>query len=79
MKSVEPVLLGVRGRSLQLKKSRNVKQLVEAVRTTHSRKPNEVMERIVSLCGDVPRIELFARQRVAGWDAWGNEVGFYDV
>ncbi|KKK78409.1 hypothetical protein LCGC14_2843830, partial [marine sediment metagenome] len=25
-------------------------------------------------CGDVPRIELFARERVVGWDAWGNEV-----
>jgi N6-adenosine-specific RNA methylase IME4 len=24
--------------------------------------------------GDLPRIELFARQRVDGWDAWGNEV-----
>jgi N6-adenosine-specific RNA methylase IME4 len=23
----------------------------------------------------VPRIELFARDRVEGWDAWGNEVG----
>jgi site-specific DNA-methyltransferase (adenine-specific) len=26
------------------------------------------------LCGDVPRIELFARQRTQGWDVWGNEV-----
>lgn len=24
--------------------------------------------------GDMPRIELFAREVVAGWDAWGNEV-----
>jgi site-specific DNA-methyltransferase (adenine-specific) len=24
--------------------------------------------------GDIPRIELFARQKVSGWDAWGNEV-----
>lgn len=40
----------------------------------HSRKPAEVRERIVRLLGDVPRIELFARERVPGWDAWGNEV-----
>ena len=26
------------------------------------------------MCGDVPRIELFARQRTQGWDVWGNEV-----
>ena len=40
----------------------------------HSKKPNEVRERIVKLIGDVPRIELFARQEVDGWDCWGNEV-----
>ncbi len=25
--------------------------------------------------GNLPRIELFARQKVEGWDVWGNEVG----
>lgn len=40
----------------------------------HSKKPNEVRERIVRLVGDFPRIELFARQKVDGWDCWGNEV-----
>ena len=40
----------------------------------HSKKPNVVKDRIVELCGDVPRIELFARQRTQGWDVWGNEV-----
>jgi N6-adenosine-specific RNA methylase IME4 len=24
--------------------------------------------------GDIPRIELFARQKTPGWDVWGNEV-----
>ena len=43
-------------------------------RREHSRKPDEVRERIVALMGDVPRAELFARQKVAGWIAWGNEV-----
>nr|DAO99558.1 MAG TPA: N6 adenosine methyltransferase subunit [Caudoviricetes sp.] len=28
----------------------------------------------MELLGDVPRIELFARQRAPGWDAWGNEI-----
>ena len=40
----------------------------------HSRKPDEIRERIVKLCGDLPRIELFARQHEDGWDCWGNEV-----
>jgi site-specific DNA-methyltransferase (adenine-specific) len=40
----------------------------------HSRKPKEVRERIELLFGDIPRIELFARQNFSGWDAWGNEV-----
>ena len=40
----------------------------------HSRKPDEAREKIVELCGDLPRIELFARQQVEGWDSWGNEI-----
>lgn len=35
---------------------------------------NEVRERIVSLMGNLPRIELFAREQANGWDCWGNEV-----
>jgi len=33
-----------------------------------------VIDKIVALAGDVPRIELFARQATPGWDVWGNEV-----
>ena len=40
----------------------------------HSKKPAEARERIVKLMGDLPRIELFARQQSPGWDVWGNEV-----
>lgn len=43
-------------------------------RMEHSKKPDEVRKRIVELCGDVPRIELFARQAVDGWDCWGLEA-----
>lgn len=41
---------------------------------THSRKPPVFRELLVRMFGDVPRIELFARERVEGWDSWGNEV-----
>ena len=36
--------------------------------------PAETRDRIVQLVGDVPRIELFARERVNGWEAWGNDL-----
>jgi len=51
-----------------------VKQLVFAPKGIHSRKPEIIRNKIVELVGDLPRIELFARERVEGWDAWGNEV-----
>ena len=40
----------------------------------HSKKPDEARDKIVSLLGDLPRVELFARQTPPGWDVWGNEV-----
>jgi N6-adenosine-specific RNA methylase IME4 len=40
----------------------------------HIRKPDEVRERIVELMGDLPRIELFARESNKGWDVWGDEL-----
>ena len=48
--------------------------MVISPREQHSKKPDEVRDRIVELCGDIPRIELFARDSVEGWDCWGNEV-----
>lgn len=72
MGNVELCLLGVRGKPKRAVK--NIYQLVEAERTKHSKKPDEVRERIVKLMGDLPRIELFARQKTEGWDVWGNEV-----
>lgn len=68
----EIVLLGVKGHPKR--QIKNIKQLVFAERTRHSEKPAEVRNRIVTLMGDLPRIELFARQKTEGWDAWGNEV-----
>jgi site-specific DNA-methyltransferase (adenine-specific) len=43
-------------------------------RREHSRKPDSVRDNIVRICGDHPRIELFARQSADGWDCWGNET-----
>lgn len=54
--------------------SHGVHQIIEAPFEGHSKKPDETRIRITDLLGDTPRIELFARQRADGWDAWGNEV-----
>lgn len=43
-------------------------------RLRHSEKPKSFKDDIVRLYGDLPRIELFARERTEGWDVWGNEV-----
>ena len=68
----EVCLLGTKGKPKRCSKS--VQQIVFDNIREHSRKPDCVRDRIVELCGDLPRIELFARQRHEGWDAWGNEV-----
>lgn len=56
------------------RQSAGIHQLVISPVEQHSKKPDEVREKIVALMGDVPRIELFARQQTPGWDVWGNEV-----
>ena len=43
-------------------------------REAHSRKPNFFREIIIDAFGELPRIELFAREKWAGWSAWGNEI-----
>jgi len=50
---------------------KTVPQIVMHPRLGHSVKPPIVRDRIVQLFGDLQRIELFARQSVAGWDAAG--------
>jgi N6-adenosine-specific RNA methylase IME4 len=71
MGNVELVLLGTRGKPQRQEK--NVRQLVRAERTVHSRKPDEVKRRIERLF-EGRRIELFGRgQSDDGWDTFGNE------
>ena len=52
--------------------AKNVHQVIVSHIEEHSKKPDEARRRIVRLMGDLPRIELFARQKTA--DVWGNEV-----
>ncbi len=70
--NTEPCLLATRGKPHRVRS--DVFQLLMSPIQGHSHKPPEIRERIVQLMGDLPRIELFARRKVDGWDAWGNEV-----
>lgn len=54
--------------------SRGVRAVISAEVKRHSEKPNEFRESIVNLCGDIPRLEMFARKPVDGWHSWGNEL-----
>lgn len=69
----EICLLATKGRPLK-RQSKSVQQVIMREIEEHSKKPDVVRNRIIDLFGDLPRIELFARQYTDGWDCWGNEV-----
>lgn len=52
----------------------SISQIIESEIQHHSKKPDIIREKIVELLGDLPRVELFARNTTEGWDVWGNEV-----
>ena len=75
-KNPEICLLATRGKPKRL--SASVRQLQRHQVREHSRKPDAIRDAIVELIGDLPRIELFARQASPGWDVWGNDVSRFD-
>jgi len=54
--------------------SASVHSILDSKIREHSQKPDETRNKIIELMGDLPRIELFARNKFDGWDCWGNEV-----
>ena len=70
--NAEVCLLATRGHPKR--QSSKIHQFIISPIEAHSKKPDIVRDKIVELAGDVPRIELFARQTTPGWDVWGNEV-----
>ena len=71
--NAELCLIGTKGNNLE-RKRKDIKQILAHPIIGHSRKPSEIKRRIELLYGDIPRIELFAREKTYGWDCWGNEV-----
>ena len=71
--NAELCLLGVKGKPKRV--SAYVHSVVDTPIEGHSVKPATVRDRIVELCGDLPRIELFARTYPSCyWHVWGNDV-----
>lgn len=68
----ELCLLATKGKPKRI--SASIRNLCISSLREHSRKPDEIRDSIIKLCGDLPRIELFARVKTPGWDVWGNEV-----
>jgi N6-adenosine-specific RNA methylase IME4 len=75
-KQAELCLLATKGRPKRL--SGGVRQVIEAPRREHSRKPDEIYRRIEQLVGG-PYLEMFARQSWPGWDACGAEMDKFEA
>ena len=70
--NAEICILAKRGKGIPVL-NKKIQQICDLPLTTHSEKPDEIRQRIVRLFGDLPRIELFARTKINGWDVWGND------
>ncbi len=72
----ELLLFGVKGSLRTLAPGRTQVNVIPSRKREHSRKPDEVYQ-LVRDCSPGPYLELFARQRIAGWTQWGDEVDTY--
>lgn len=68
----EVCLIATKGKLKPINNS--ISSVVISPREEHSKKPDVIRDKIVSLYGNLPRIELFARTTNEGWDSFGNEL-----
>lgn len=71
--NTEFLLLATRGHIVRYQQDTNFVSVYVSHKGRHSEKPAAIYRQIYDRIGDLPRIELFARRRKRGWDAWGNE------
>ena len=73
--STEHIIIGARGRAIELIEDKGVPNIFIAPRKRHSEKPQEAYDLIEKLVGHAgPKLELFARKPREGWTTWGNEL-----
>jgi N6-adenosine-specific RNA methylase IME4 len=68
----EFLLFGSKGKLSIYPKRKTFPTVISAKSERHSHKP-QIFRTLIAPFGD-KRIELFAREKVQGWDSWGNEV-----
>jgi N6-adenosine-specific RNA methylase IME4 len=74
LSQVEICLVGKRGR-IPKPYTRTIRQFYSQMREQHSKKPDEIRNRIARMFPTQSKIEIFAREEHEGWVSWGNEVG----
>lgn len=74
----ELILFGVKGRLRTLDPGRSQVNIISTRKREHSRKPDELYD-IIESCSPGPYLELFARGKREGWDAWGNQSEKYNL
>jgi len=70
----ELLLMATRGSPGTPPPAARVPSVLNSARSEHSQKPDEVYTIIEQMYPDLPKLELFARQKRDGWASWGNEV-----
>lgn len=75
--NAEICLIATKGKPKRISKA--VHSIIDTSIEKHSKKPDVVRDKIVELVGDLPRVELFARQQHQGWVCLGNEIDGKDI
>lgn len=75
--NAELCLLATKGSPKRI--NAGVHSVIDTPIRKHSQKPKEVRDRIIELVGDLPRIELFARNKTEGWDSIGHDIDGKDI
>ena len=69
----ELLLIGVKGNIPTPRDGDKPDSVIEAPRLEHSKKPEIVYEIIEKMYPELPKVELFSRNKRNGWETWGYE------
>lgn len=70
----ELLLIGVKGNIPTPRDGDKPDSVIEAPRLEHSKKPEIVYEIIEKMYPELPKVELFSRNKRNGWETWGFEA-----
>lgn len=79
MSQCELCLVFKRGKIPTPRGARNIRQFISEERREHSRKPDEVRNRIEQMFPSQSKFEMFARTKPKGWDVFGNQTTKFEA